>query len=127
MEFQILHQFIRGLLYCKYHSEHLSPTSIISHLIQKANGVEMFRCGHRKRQHVPYGLMEARIGSSPEADRLVFILEVILDMAHLMMHGEKLLHSHSGALFDSKQSQKQTFSCLLHNNTFHGDVLPFLY
>lgn len=113
----------RFTLYCKYHFEHLSLTSIIGQLFQKANGVQMFRCGHRKRQHIPYSLMEARIGSSPEADRLVFILEVIFHVAHLMMHGEKLLHGHSSALFDSKQNPTQTFSCLLLNDIFDGDVL----
>lgn len=88
-------------LHDEYHSECLSPTSIISHLVQESDGVEMFGCGHRQRQHIPYGLMEARIGSTTVADRLVFVLKVIFNMAHLVMHGEKLLHGHSGALFDS--------------------------
>lgn len=102
MEFQIGHHDVIILgLHDEYHSECLSPTCIIGQLFQEADGVEMFGCGDRQRQHIAYSLMEARVGSSPEVDRLLFVLEVIFHMAHLMMHGEKLLHSHSGALFDS--------------------------
>ncbi len=102
IEFQIRHRnvIIWGL-HDEYHSECLSPTSIIGQFLQETDGVEMLGCGHRQRQHIPYGLMEARIGSTSETDRLLFVLEVIFHMAHLVMHGEKLLHSHSGALFDS--------------------------
>lgn len=53
--------------------------------------------------------MEAGISSAPEANRLVFILEIIFDVTHLVMNGEQLLHSHGGALFDSVNN-KHIFS-----------------
>lgn len=44
--------------------------------------------------------MEARVGSSPEAYWLVFVLQVILYMPHLMVHSKELLHSYCGTLLN---------------------------
>lgn len=46
--------------------------------------------------------MKTRVGSTTVAHRLIFVLQVILDVTHLMVHSEELLHGHCGALLDSK-------------------------
>lgn len=49
--------------------------------------------------------METGVGSSPEADWLVFVLDVILYMTHLMVHSKELLHSYGGTLFNSVRDE----------------------
>lgn len=46
--------------------------------------------------------MESRIRSSPEWQRLVFIQNVILDVAHFVMSGDEILMIHTCALFDAE-------------------------
>ena len=40
------------------------------------------------------------ICSSPQSIRLILVLEVILDVAHLMVDSHKVLHIHFGAHLD---------------------------
>lgn len=44
--------------------------------------------------------MEARVGSPSEADWLVFVLQVVLNMTHLMVHSKELLHGYYGTLLN---------------------------
>lgn len=50
--------------------------------------------------------METRVGSATEAHWLLLVLQVILDVAHLVVYGEELLHCHRGALLDSAKGLK---------------------
>ena len=45
--------------------------------------------------------MKARIGPSPEYQRLMFVLQEILDVSHYMVNGDQVLHVHSRALFNT--------------------------
>lgn len=60
----------------------------------------MFGRGHGQGEHIANGLMEARVGSIAEGHRLVFVLQEVLDVAHLMVHCDQVIHSHDCALFD---------------------------
>lgn len=44
--------------------------------------------------------MKTGISSTTESHRLVLVLQVILDVPHLMVYSEELLHRHCGALLD---------------------------
>lgn len=52
--------------------------------------------------------MKTRVGSTAEAHRLILVLQVILDVAHLMVHSEELFHGYCGALFNPEQDETQT-------------------
>lgn len=51
--------------------------------------------------------MKTGVGSATEAHWLVLVLQVILDVAHLVVYGEELLHCHRGALLDSAKGLKK--------------------
>lgn len=69
-------------------------------MVQQADFVQMSRSGDRESQHVPDGLVEARVGTSPQGDRQVLVLQVVLHVAHLMVHSGQLLHRDPCALLD---------------------------
>lgn len=59
--------------------------------------------------------MEARVGSVTEGHRLVLVLQKILDVAHLMVHCDQVIHSHNSALFDPGDTIKAKIArCLVH-------------
>lgn len=78
-------------------------TCVGSRRFEQPDGFQVFRCRDGERQNVADGLMKARIGSAPEAHRLVLVLQVVLDVSHLVVHGEELLHRHCGALLDPEE------------------------
>lgn len=75
-------------------------TIVICHSVQQIDGMQMFWCGNREGQDITNGLMKTRVCPTAVAHRLVFVLQVILDVTHLMMYSEELLHRHCGALLD---------------------------
>lgn len=81
---------------------HLCHFTIVrGHRVQQSNSVQMFGRGNRQRQNITDGFVETGVGSTTVTHRLVLVLQVILDVTHLMVHSEELLHGHSGALLDS--------------------------
>lgn len=52
--------------------------------------------------------MKTRVGSATEAHWLVLVLQVILDVAHLVVHCEELLHRRYGALLDPTKGNRTT-------------------
>lgn len=69
-------------------------------MVQQADFVQMCRSGDGERQHIPDGLMEARVGASAQGDMLVLVLQVVLHVAHLVVHGGQLVHGDLRALLD---------------------------
>lgn len=49
--------------------------------------------------------MKTGVGSTTKAHRLVLVLQVILDVPHLMVYSEELLHCHCGALLDPEERE----------------------
>ena len=68
--------------------------------------------GHGQGEHIADGLVEAGVGSIAEGHWLVFVLQEVLDVAHLMVHRDQVVHSHNGALFDPGDTS-DTISVLL--------------
>lgn len=91
-----------------------SLTSVVVHFVQEADALQMFRRGHGQGQHVADGLVEARVGSVAEGHGLVFVLQEVLDVAHLMVHSDQVIHGHDGALFDPGDIKKDTVRAVLH-------------
>lgn len=91
-----------------------SPTRFVVNFVQEADALQMFRRGHRQGQHVTNGLVEARVGSIAEGHGLVFVLQEVLDMAHLMVYGDQVIHGHNGALFDPGDVNKDTVRSVFH-------------
>lgn len=66
--------------------------------------------------------MEPRIGPVTERHGLLFVLQEVLDVAHLMVHGDQVVHGDHCALFDPgdtgeiKQTKKKQ---ILHPARFH--------
>lgn len=77
-----------------------SHTGVAFHFVQESDAVEMFGRGHRQGQYITNGLVEARVGSITKRHRLVFVLQKILHMAHLMVDCDQVVHGHNRALFD---------------------------
>lgn len=75
-------------------------THVIADIVQQANFVQMFRSGDGERQHIPDGLVEARVGPLAQGDRLVLVLQIVLHVAHLVVHRGQLVHSDPRALLD---------------------------
>lgn len=75
-------------------------TCVIDDLVQQANFVQMDRSGDRERQHIPDGLMETRVGTLAQGDGLVLVLQVVLNVTHLVVHCGQLLHRDPSALLD---------------------------
>lgn len=64
--------------------------------------------------------METRVGSITERHRLVFVLQEVLDVAHLMVHRDQVIHRHNSALFDPGDTNKANIPCcLLHLQQLH--------
>lgn len=61
----------------------------------------MLRRRHRQRQHIAHSLVEPRIGTLAVYIRLVLVLQIVLDVAELMMNGKQLVHRDARALFDA--------------------------
>ncbi len=78
----------------------MSCTFIVLHIVQQANALEMFRCGNGQGQYVTDGLVESRVGAVAERDVLILILQEVLNVAHLMVHGDEVIHGHHRALLD---------------------------
>lgn len=83
-----------------YRTQLKSHTRVVFHFLQEADAVEMFGCGHRQGQYITNGLVEARVGSVTEGHGLVFVLQKILHVAHLMVDCDQVIHGHNRALFD---------------------------
>lgn len=80
-------------------------TIVRGHPVQQVNGVQMFGCGNGEGQNIANSLVKTRVGSSTVAHRLVLVLQVILDVPHLMVHSEELLHCYCGALLDPNEEE----------------------
>jgi len=78
-------------------------TSVRGPRFQKFNGMQMLGCGDGERQNIADSLVETGVGSAAEAHRLVLVLQVILDVAHLVVNGKELLHRYCSALLDPKE------------------------
>ena len=73
---------------------------VVLHLVQEADGLQVLGRGHRQGQHVADGLVEARVGAVSEGHRLVLVLQEVLDVAHLVVHGDQVVHGYHRALLD---------------------------
>lgn len=85
-------------------------TIVRSNSIQQFNGMQMFRCGNRERQNIADSLVKTGVGSATIAHRLVLVLQVILDVPHLMVYSKELLHRYCGTLLDPKEYE---FPCII--------------
>lgn len=77
-----------------------SHTRVAFDFVQEADAVEMFGRGHRQGQYITNGFVEARVSSITKGHGLVFVLQKILHMAHLMVDCDQVVHGHNRALFD---------------------------
>ena len=84
-------------------------TWVVGQVAEQADLPQVLWGGDGEGQHVPDGLVEARVGAPSEADGLVLVLQVVLDVAHLVVHGEKLLHGYCGTLFDPGHGKANGF------------------
>lgn len=75
-------------------------TVIIFYFVQEADALQMSWCGHRQSEYVTDGLVEAWVGSITEGHRLLFVLQEVLDVSHLVVDCDQVVHGHHGALFD---------------------------
>lgn len=73
----------------------------------------MLRRGHREGHDVTNCLMETWVSPAAEAIRQFLVLQIVFNMAHLVVHCEKLLHVDCGALFDPECEETS------HMKTFH--------
>lgn len=83
-----------------------SLTVVGLNFVQEIDALQMFGCGHRQGEYIANGLVEARVGSIAEGHWLVFVLQEVLDMAHLMVHRDQVIHSHNSALLDPGDTNK---------------------
>lgn len=88
----------------------LSLTVVVVNFVQEADALQMLGCGHRQGQYIANGLMEARVSSITEGHRLVFVLQEVLNMAHLMMYRDQVIHSDNSALFYPEDTNKGTLT-----------------
>lgn len=77
-----------------------SLTKVVFHFFQEANALEMFGSGHRQSKNITNGLVESRVGTVTKGYGLLFVLQEILHMTHLMVNRDQVVHRHHGALFD---------------------------
>lgn len=77
-----------------------SHTCVLGGTAEETNFLEVAGRGDRQGHDIADGLMEARVGPAAEGDGLVLVLQVVLDVAHLVVHCEQLLHGHRCALLD---------------------------
>lgn len=70
------------------------------YFVQEADALQMFGGGHRQCEYIADGLVEARVGAVAEGHGLVFVLQEVLDVAHLMVHRDQVVHRHHRALLD---------------------------
>lgn len=75
-------------------------TFVLSGIVEETNFLEVAGGGDRQGHDIADGLMEARVGPAAEGDGLVLVLQVVLDVTHLVVHREQLLHGHRRALLD---------------------------
>lgn len=75
-------------------------TYVIGNMVQQANFVQMCRGRDRECKHISNGLMEARVGTSPQRHRQVLVLEVVLHVAHLVVYRGQLFHCDPCALLN---------------------------
>lgn len=75
-------------------------THVIADIVQQANFVQMCRSGDGERQDIPDGLVEARVGPLAQGDGLLLVLQIVLHVAHLVVHRGQLVHSDPRALLD---------------------------
>lgn len=80
-------------------------TNVRGHRFQQFNGLQMFGCGNGERQNIANSLVKTGVGSATVAYRLVLVLQVILDVPHLVVHSKELLHRYCGALLDPKEDE----------------------
>lgn len=83
-----------------------SPTSVALNFVQEADALQMLGRGHRKGKHIADGFMESRVGPVTEGHRLIFVLQKVLDVAHLMVHCYQVIHGHNSTLFDPGDTDK---------------------
>lgn len=69
-------------------------------MVQQADFLQMRRGRDRECKHIPNGLMEARVGTSTQRDMQVLVLEIVLHMAHLVVHRGELIHRDPCALLN---------------------------
>lgn len=54
----------------------------------------------REGEHIPDGLVEARVGTSTQRDVQVLVLEIVLHVAHLVVYCGQLVHRDPRALLN---------------------------
>lgn len=84
-----------------------SLTIVVLNLVQEANALQMFGCRHRQGKYISNGLMKAGVGSVTEGHGLVFVLQEILNVAHLVVHGDQVIHCDNSALLDPGEATKE--------------------
>lgn len=62
--------------------------------------MQMCRGRDRECEHISNGLVEARVSTSTQRHRQVFVLEVVLHMAHLVVYCGQLVHCDPRALLN---------------------------
>lgn len=92
----------------------LDVTFVVLHPVQQANALKMFRCGHRQGQNITDGLVESRVGAVTEGDGLIFILQEVLNVSHLVVYGDEVVHGHHRALLDPRNDRRM--------EEVHGEV-----
>lgn len=85
-------------------------TVIIGDVVEEPKSLEVSRRLNREPYDVPNGFVECRVRSVPEQVRLLRVLQVILNVGHLVVYGQEVLHCHFRALFDSSETKQPLFS-----------------
>lgn len=85
-------------------------TVVTLHFVQEPDALQMFGRGDGQRENVSDGFVEAWVGAGAERNGLVFVLQEVLHMAHLMVHSDQVIHSHNGALFYPGNTSRHTIT-----------------
>lgn len=68
--------------------------------------LQVLRRRHRQRHCIADSFVESWIGAFPECDRLNGVLQIILDVPHLVMNRNQIIHIHRRAHLDPIVSSK---------------------
>ena len=66
----------------------------------------MFWCRHGQRKNIPDCLVKTWIGTVSEDNGQIFVLQVVLNVAHLMVNSEEVHMIYSGTLLDPEKQNK---------------------
>lgn len=85
---------------------HLFTFIVLESWLQEIKRFQVLRSGCRKGHNFPYSFVEALIGTTPQQVGLHCVGHVVLDVAHLMVCSQEVIHGHLGAHLDPAHQSK---------------------